>query len=146
MPEFRGVHHVKIPVTDLGTSTEWYRKVFGLDVAVRFEDSDGVVRGVMLGTPGEVFGLALRESPDHARGIADWDPVAYLAEDEAEVEAWAAHLDGLGIAHSPVIRTHIGALLVFRDPDGIEVRFYSGVQPADEFGATIRPGRPPPPG
>jgi catechol 2,3-dioxygenase-like lactoylglutathione lyase family enzyme len=125
-PTLAGVHHVKLPVTDLGRSVDWYTGVFGFRVIVEFPDGDGVVRGVA----GEVPGLgdtqlALRVNPKAAEGCRGYDPVSFAVQGRADVEAWAAHLDGLGIAHSPVIEATIGWLLVFHDPDGLELHLYS---------------------
>jgi catechol 2,3-dioxygenase-like lactoylglutathione lyase family enzyme len=50
--ELAGVHHVKIPVTDLGRSLHWYRQVFGLRPAMAFPEAGGVVRGVRRRYPG----------------------------------------------------------------------------------------------
>ena len=43
----------------------------------------------------------------------------------ADVQEWADHLDELGIRHSPVIEASIGWLLVFDDPDGLQLHIYS---------------------
>uniref|UniRef100_UPI0039BFE5B0 VOC family protein n=1 Tax=Lentzea alba TaxID=2714351 RepID=UPI0039BFE5B0 len=44
MAQLRGIRGVKIPVTDLDRSIEWYAEVFGFEVEWEFEDADGVVR------------------------------------------------------------------------------------------------------
>jgi catechol 2,3-dioxygenase-like lactoylglutathione lyase family enzyme len=49
--ELAGVHHVKIPVTDLGRSLHWYRQVFGLRPTMAFPEADGVVRGFAWRSP-----------------------------------------------------------------------------------------------
>lgn len=51
-PQLAGIHHVKIPVTELSRSLEWYGKVFGFRVAYEFPEADGVVRGVAGVMPG----------------------------------------------------------------------------------------------
>lgn len=125
-PSLAGVHHVKIPVTDLPRSRSWYERVFGFRAQFEFPDDDGVVRGVAGTVPG--FGdtlVAFRENPAAARGSQDFDPVGFAVRDRADVEAWAEYLDTLGIAHSPVIDASIGWLLVFHDPDRIELHLYS---------------------
>jgi catechol 2,3-dioxygenase-like lactoylglutathione lyase family enzyme len=126
MPQLRGIHHVKFPVSDLAASRAWYERVFGFEVTMEFPDEHGVVRGLG-GTAvglGEV-GLALRENPAAAAGIKGFDPVSFGIADHAAAEEWAAHLDGLGVEHSPVIDATIGWILVFHDPDGTEIHLYS---------------------
>lgn len=125
-PSLAGVHHVKLPVTDLPRSVSWYERVFGFRTMFEFQDDDGVVRGVAGELPG--FGdtlVAFRENPAAARGCQDFDPVGFAVRDRADIEAWAEYLDTLGIAHSPVIDASIGWLLVCHDPDRIELHLYS---------------------
>jgi catechol 2,3-dioxygenase-like lactoylglutathione lyase family enzyme len=124
--QLAGIHHVKVPVTDLARSLAWYSGVFGLRVTMEFPDSDGVVRGVV----GEVPGLGdtrlnLRVHPRAAEGCRGFDPVSFAVADHADVLSWSAHLDALGIPHSPVIEASIGWLLVFDDPDGLQLHLYS---------------------
>jgi catechol 2,3-dioxygenase-like lactoylglutathione lyase family enzyme len=126
MPQLAGIHHVKFPVSDLAASRTWYEKVFGFEVTIEFPDEQGVVRGLG-GTAkglGEV-GLALRENPAAAAGIQGFDPVSFGIEDKAAAQEWVAHLDGLGIPHSPVIDATVGWIVVFHDPDGTEIHLYS---------------------
>ena len=137
-----GIHHVKIPVTDLARSVAFYSAVLGFTAELEFPDSDGVVRGVAGHVPG--LGdtmLALRVNPDAARGCAGFDPVSFAATDQAAVERWAAHLDGLGIAHSPVIEATIGWLLIFDDPDGLQLHVYSWAAHGKDHSGEPRYGR-----
>jgi catechol 2,3-dioxygenase-like lactoylglutathione lyase family enzyme len=121
-----GVHHVKFPVSDLTTSIAWYQKVFGFEVIMEFPDEDGVVRGVAGTVPGlGDGGLALREHPEVARGIAGFDPISFGIADRDAAEAWIARLDDLGVDHSPIIDATIGWIVSFHDPDGTEIRLYS---------------------
>lgn len=125
MAALAGIHHVKFPVTDLPRSVEWYSRVFGLEVQLEFrDDDDGPVMGVVFEPSAGVW-VALRHNPEAARGIAGFDPVALGVADRAELESWAAHLDALGVEHSPIIEASIGWLLVFHDPDGIEHHLYT---------------------
>ncbi|HEX4722509.1 MAG TPA: VOC family protein [Pseudonocardiaceae bacterium] len=125
-PAITGIHHVKFPVSDLATSIAWYQRVFGFEVEVEFPDEEGVVRGVAGTCPGlGDAGLALRENPVAAKGFAGFDPISFGIADKAAAEAWAARLDELGIAHSPVVDATIGWIVGFHDPDGIEIRLYS---------------------
>lgn len=125
-PILSGVHHVKIPVTDLARSIQWYGRVFGFAVTTEFPDADGEVRGVAGTVPG--LGdtqLTLRVNLEAAKGCAGFDPVSFGVDDHAAVEAWVVHLDALGVTHSPVIEASVGWLLVFDDPDGITLHLYS---------------------
>jgi len=125
-PTIDGLRGVKLPVTDLSRSLAWYQQVFGVQPWIEFPDETGVVRGVACSVPGlGETGIALRENPDAAKGIAGFDPLNWHVADRPDLVAWAAFLDDLGIAHSPVIDASLGWLLVFHDPDGIEHHLYT---------------------
>ncbi|PVZ13301.1 VOC family protein [Actinomycetospora cinnamomea] len=122
-----GFHHVKLPVSDVSRSREWYERVLGLALEIEFEE-DGVVRGVALRLPhGGGGGIALREDPDHAAGLAGFDPVALLVPERDQVEQWRARLDELGVEHGGIVTGHHGGkvLVGLRDPDGLEIRLYA---------------------
>lgn len=125
LPKLAGIHHVKIPVTDLTRSVEWYAKVFGYRTTIEFAEADGEVLGVGGEIPGLECGMTFRVNPQAAKGCRNFDPVSFGVDTKEDVEAWAAHLDGLGIGHSPVIEASIGWLLVFNDPDGIQLHLYT---------------------
>jgi catechol 2,3-dioxygenase-like lactoylglutathione lyase family enzyme len=122
-----GFHHVKLPVSDVARSRAWYERVLGLAVEIEFEE-DGVVRGVAMRLPhGDGGGIALREDPGHAAGLAGFDPVALLVPEREQVEQWRARLDELGVAHGGIVTGHHGGkvLVGLRDPDGLEIRLYA---------------------
>ena len=122
--ELLGIHHVKYPVADLERSRAWYSEVLGLELMREFVE-DGVVRGVALRAGSGAVVVALREAPQHASGLAGFDPVAFLVEDRAALLAWADHLDSLGIDHGTIVEGSIGWMLELLDPDGIHVRLYT---------------------
>jgi catechol 2,3-dioxygenase-like lactoylglutathione lyase family enzyme len=123
-PRLAGIFGVKFPVRDLAASRPWYEKVFGLELYYEFPDDDGVVRGVAYTAPGlGDTGVALRERPDIA-GLSGFDPVVFAIDDRTAVQAWAAHLDALGVANQ-VVEATIGWMVLFHDPDGLEFHLYS---------------------
>lgn len=69
--------------------------------------------------------LALRENPTLALAMTGFDPIAILVESRADVDAWAQRMDGLGIDHEPVRAGAVGWLLIFDDPDGIQLKVYT---------------------
>ncbi|WP_113700252.1 VOC family protein [Nonomuraea lactucae] len=142
-PQLAGIHHVKIPVTDLPRSLSWYERVFDLKVTMEFHDAEGVVRGVAGEIPGIGDALvALRENPGAAAGCGGFDPIGFAVQDRADAQAWAGHLDELGIPHSPVIEASVGWLLVFNDPDGLELHLYTWAAHGVDHSARPGYGRP----
>jgi catechol 2,3-dioxygenase-like lactoylglutathione lyase family enzyme len=126
MPSLSGVHHVKVPVTELGRSRDWYTSVLGLGVDIEFTE-DGVVRGLALSDPGGSLRLALRHDPARAAALAGFDVVALAVPTRDAVEAWRHHLDDLGQPHGGVVTGHNGGsvLVGLHDPDNIEIRLYA---------------------
>lgn len=139
-----GVHHVKIPATDLDRAVEWYGRVFGFRVALEFPEADGAVRGVAGHMPG--LGdtmVGIRVNPQAAEGCKGFDPIGFAVQDHSDLEAWVSHLDRLGIGHSPIIEASIGWLLVFNDPDGLEHHLYTWAQHGIDKSSHHGYGRPP---
>jgi catechol 2,3-dioxygenase-like lactoylglutathione lyase family enzyme len=126
MPDLSGFHHVKLPVTDLGRSRDWYTSVLGLRVEIEFVE-DGVLRGLALTDASGRVRLALRLDPVRAAALAGFDPIALEVPKRDDVVAWQSRLDDLGQPHGGVVTGHKGGsvLVGLRDPDGIEIRLYA---------------------
>jgi catechol 2,3-dioxygenase-like lactoylglutathione lyase family enzyme len=124
-PVLAGVHHLKLPVTDLARSLEWYCSRLGYDVQVEFVEQ-GALMGYGLGHPAGGPDLGLRLDPDRARAAAGFDYFAIGVPDKAAMEALARRLDGLGQPHAGVHRASLGWILPeVLDPDGHALRFYT---------------------
>ena len=126
MPRLSGYHHVKLPVSDIARSREWYGAVLGLEVDIEFVE-EGVVMGLALADPGRTVGLAVRLDPERAKAMAGFDAIAFAVPTRADVERWRAKLDELGVEHGGVVTGHRGGsvLVGLHDPDGIEIRLYA---------------------
>ena len=137
-PTILGLHHVKVPVSDLTRSRHWYERVLGVRLALEFRDADGTVRGVAYAPIGG-FTLALRERAEVASATAGFDPFAILVANRAAIDAWVGRLETLGVPHTPVQRAAQGWKIVAADPDGTEVAFYSALPADDDPAPDARP-------
>jgi catechol-2,3-dioxygenase len=127
VPVLAGVHHLKLPVSDLTRSAEWYQSRLGYQVAAEFVEQ-GTLMGYSMEHPAGGPHLALRLDPDRARAAAGFDYFAIGVPDRAALEALASRLTGLGEEHAGVHWASIGWILpLLHDPDGHEVRFYTMV-------------------
>jgi catechol 2,3-dioxygenase-like lactoylglutathione lyase family enzyme len=120
-----GIAQVKLPVTDLARSVQWYQRLLGLRLWMEFVE-DGAVRGAGLIDPGGRFGIALRErsvcasEPD----LRGFDVVAFRPESRAALEEVVAQCGRLGVEHGGIHATPGGEILDIPDPDGTVLRFY----------------------
>lgn len=124
-PVLDGIHHLKLPVTDLDRELAWYQHRLGYAVMKEFVE-DGVLKGVAMAHSNGGPDLALRLDPERARAAAGFDYFAIGVPGRDAIEALAARFTALGDAHDGVQRTPVGWVLAgIHDPDGHEVRFYT---------------------
>jgi catechol 2,3-dioxygenase-like lactoylglutathione lyase family enzyme len=126
MSGLSGFHHVKLPVSDIARSRDWYRRVLGLEVVMEFVENDTVM-GVALVDTAQTLSIALRHDPVRAAALSGFDAMALGVPSRAEVKQWCARLDDLDEAHGGVVTGHKGGsvLVGLHDPDGIEIRLYA---------------------
>jgi catechol 2,3-dioxygenase-like lactoylglutathione lyase family enzyme len=125
---------VKLPVTDLARSVQWYRRF--LDLRLWFEIiEDGVLRGAALIDPQHRFNIALRDrsvcasQPD----LNGFDVVAFLPADRAVLEDLVERCDRLDIRCGEIQDGPEGSRLDVPDPDGTVLRFYHFTAPTSGF-------------
>jgi catechol 2,3-dioxygenase-like lactoylglutathione lyase family enzyme len=123
-PTVCGVHHVKLPVSDIVASRAFYEDLFTLNVLHDFLDGDGGARGVAYAPIGGVS-LGLREDPVRATAQRGYDPLAFSVEDNMAIHAWIAHLGSHGIPVTGPAAGTTGLVVGFDDPDGITIVLYS---------------------
>jgi len=124
-PALAGIHHVKLPVTDLARSREWYQSRLGYQLQMEFVEQ-GRLMGYGLAHPNGGPQLGLRLSPERARAAAGFDYFAIGVPDREAIDQLAARLTTLGERHAGVHWATIGWILPgLHDPDGHEVRFYT---------------------
>lgn len=124
-PAVVGIHHVAFTVSDAERSAAWYRALLGLGELMRRDDAEVSVRVLA----NDVLMMGLRQ---YHRVTADTfdelrtglDHLAFAVRSQAELESWQGRLRDRGIPFSPVVETPIGSVLVFRDPDNIQLELW----------------------
>ncbi len=130
MPDVSGIHHVSVTVTDIERSVPWYSELLGLTKLMEEQHPDGAGYAVVLGKPdwSMCIGLHTHETNEReqfSESRTGLDHVGFMVSARAELDAWESKLTELGVEHSPVNDQGGYAVLVFRDPDNIQLEFFS---------------------
>jgi glyoxylase I family protein len=126
MTTLLGFHHAGLSVRDLDASVDWYQRVLGLDV--RFHEPGETRRATVMNFADGSFAVGLVE---HRGNTADFDPrhtgldhLAFTVGSREELDAWHDRLTEAGAESSGTIDVPSGAILNFKDPDGIALALF----------------------
>ena len=130
MPQFGGVHHLNVSVTDLERSGAWYIEVLGLRKGWEMEDVEGRGRKLVLLHPTDPLRIVLsfhgsNNGEPFSEFRTGFDHVAFSVTDREALEAWRRRFEELGVNHSPIKEGATGWLITFRDPDNLQFEMYS---------------------
>ncbi|WP_156657763.1 VOC family protein [Mycobacterium kyorinense] len=122
------IAHLRLTVTDIERSRQFYESVFGWPVLLEVPDNAGAATrnqlgflfgGVIYDLGGALIGLRPVANDRFDEDRVGLDHLAFRAASKDELDAAAEHLDDLGIAHEPVKDIGPSYILEFRDPDNI---------------------------
>lgn len=133
------IHHIRMTVTDVERSREFYTSVLGFQVAAQMPDttddplSAGLAKalmgGVVLINGSVLFGLrpagenhiaASDRFDEHRMGL---DHISFSVPARSDLEAAARLLDERGVPHGEIVDLPAFGIyvLAFRDPDNIQL-------------------------
>ena len=136
--ELTHIHHVALTVNDVSVSVPWYEKVFGIRYRMDVPHDGGT--GKLLADDSRQLMLVLHhhDTNPHDRfserrnGL---DHVGFQVASRAELGRWQAHLAELGVrqaatadqpcTQSPICEAPYADVLVFRDPDNIQLELFA---------------------
>jgi catechol 2,3-dioxygenase-like lactoylglutathione lyase family enzyme len=127
LPHFHGIHHLKFAVADLNRSLEFYERALGARRIREFDhiDLQGRLFAYILSVPNLGAPLELRLNAVLAERQRRFDPLTMTVDTRADLADWIGHFRAVGAPHSPVLVGGTGWLIVFEDPDGRRLRFYT---------------------
>ncbi len=126
MPELTGINHVVLTVRNLQTSVSWYENLFGFTKVPEAESENFQL--LIHPSSQVVIGLLIHESNDgnpFAETTVGLDHLAFHVSGRTELEAWRARFEEQGVSHSPIADEFYGSVLVFRDPDNIQLEMFA---------------------
>ncbi|ORA21059.1 VOC family protein [Mycobacterium arosiense] len=122
------IAHVRLTVTDIERSRQFYESVFGWPVLIEVPDNaDEFIRsqlsflfgGVIYDLGGTLLGLRPVGTDRFDEDRVGLDHIAFRLASKDELDSAAAHLDEVGVVHEPVKDIGPSYILEFRDPDNI---------------------------
>jgi glyoxylase I family protein len=122
------IAHVRLTVTDIERSRQFYESVFGWPVLIEVpETADAATQqalsflfgGVIYDLGGALIGLRPVASDEFHEDRCGLDHLAFRVGNNAELEDAAKHLDDVGVEHEPIKDIGPSYILEFRDPDNI---------------------------
>lgn len=122
------IAHVRLTVTDIDQSRQFYDSVFGWPILVEVpEQADAATRemlsflfgGVIYDLGGTLIGLRPVAADRFDEDRVGLDHLAFRVGSKDELDSAVDHLVFLGIAHEPIKDIGPAYILEFRDPDNI---------------------------
>jgi glyoxylase I family protein len=128
VPELAGISHIDLTVTDRDRSERFYTDVLGFEVVRRVDDAgfrltDMRHRG--LGAEVCVRQPATNDGARFDELRTGLDHLSFAVATRAELERWQEHLDRHGVPYTPIVDAPYGSVIVFRDPDNIQLELMS---------------------
>jgi hypothetical protein len=126
-PAVVGLHHLRVPVSDVMCGRDWYSTVFDFESWLTFEEEDRVVGVVVIHESGVTVGL--HHAPELARSLEGFCLIALSVGDSMDLSRWCTRLDTMGTNHTSPAQGHLGWHVEVSDPDGLVVQLHTIGQP-----------------
>jgi glyoxylase I family protein len=127
MPEITGVNHISLTVNELDISEPWYTEVLGLTQVMKNAEPGHKYVVLMHPATQLIVGLHAHDANEgeaFKETRTGLDHVGFQVESRAALEGWKARFRELGVEHSPITDAPYGSVLVFRDPDNIQLEMF----------------------
>jgi catechol 2,3-dioxygenase-like lactoylglutathione lyase family enzyme len=138
IPAEVSLHHLALTVTDVDTSLAWYQEVFDVSLVMEAPHPGGT--GMVLGNEQRTLMIVLHrhdgnEHESFSERRTGLDHAGFRVASRADLERWQDHLESHGViraatadaplTQSPIVDEPYGSVLVFRDPDNIQLEFFA---------------------
>jgi glyoxylase I family protein len=126
-PSFDKVSHISFSVTDADATAAWWKRVFGfVDLDTTKSDT---WHAVLLLHPPTATIIEMQQHDANAGERFDpartgFDHLGLKVGSVEALEEWQAHLEREGVTFTPIVHREYGAVLTFKDPDGIQLELF----------------------
>lgn len=132
------LHHLALTVTDLDASLAWYQEIFDVSPVLETPHPGGT--GMVLSDEQQTLAIVLHRHDANERDRfseirTGLDHAGFRVASRAELERWQDHLAAHGVVssaeaatpltQSPIADESYGSVLVFRDPDNIQLEIFA---------------------
>jgi glyoxylase I family protein len=134
------LHHLALTVTDLDASVRWYGAVFDVHPILDVPHPGGVGRILADADRRLMIALHRHDTNDErvfAEATTGLDHAGFVVPSREDLEAWQRHLEANGVVRSdtadkpltqsPIADEPYASVLVFRDPDNIQLELFAPV-------------------
>ncbi len=132
------LHHLALTVTDVDRSVRWYEAVFGIRFRTDVPHAGGVGK-LLADDPGQLMIVLHRHDTNDGKRFGETatglDHAGFMVPSRGDLTAWQAHLESNGVVRadvadtpltqSPIADEPYGSVLVFRDPDNIQLELFA---------------------
>ena len=127
MPTFSRVSHISFSVRDAEASARWWAALLELTELDRVV-GDGW-RGILLLHPPSRTIMECQQHDGNQGEAFDprrtgFDHMGFKVDTRADLDEWLTRFEQLGVTHSPIAEREYGAVLTFKDPDGIQFEMF----------------------
>jgi catechol-2,3-dioxygenase len=132
------LQHIALTVTDVEASLPWYEQIFDIRFMADVPHTGGVGKVLTDDTRSLMIVLHRHDRSDRlpfAETRTGLDHVGLFVPTRDDLESWQAHLEANGVTRSPaadkpctqspIADVPYGSVLVFRDPDNIQLELFS---------------------
>ena len=135
------MHHLAVTVTDLDASVAWYGSIFDVHPVMDVPHPGGVGR-ILAGHDQQLMiAIHRHQANDHqpfAETRTGLDHAGFAVPTRQDLEQWQDHLESHGVmraesadrplTQSPIVDEPYASVLVFRDPDNIQLELFAPAQ------------------
>ena len=127
MSTFQGVSHISFSVRDAEASASWWGALLELTEYARV--ADGGWHGIVLLHPSSRTLIEFQQHEQNQGEAFDprrtgFDHMGFKVDTRNGLEEWLTRFEQMGVIHSPIAEREYGAVLTFKDPDGIQFEMF----------------------